>query len=262
MVTISTMTFEEYKDIEHPAPYVLHFKGSTGAQLLYYGARHCFDPAEPMFRDLQARFCEFQPSVVLVEGARADVPPPPRPLPPGPEDVIRESGECGYVCFLAQVAQVPVLGLDPPFDAEVKHLLVSYPKEQLLLFYCLEQTIQYRRMQSKPPYEKYMGGFAGSIARRLGLELPMAPLAFLRALYEKEFGRALDWEAFPDDVVSPLVWEGSSNEICRQSSYVRDSSQVATLLEAVQTHRKVFAVVGASHVVMQERALHEAFAAM
>ena len=261
MGTILTMTFKEYKDIEHPAPYVLHLEGSSDAQLLYYGARHCFDPADPMFGDLQARFREFQPNVVLVEGTRADVPPPPGPLPPDPDDVIKASGECGYVCFLARVDHVPVLGLDPPFDAEVQHLLASYPKEQLLLFYCLEQTVQYHRTQSKPPYEKYMGGFAGFMARRLGLEPAMAPFAFLRALYDQEFGQALDWETVSDEIVSPLVWESFSNQICRQSSYFRDSAQVATLLETVHTHRKVFAVVGASHVVMQERALREAFAA-
>ena len=117
-------------------------------------------------------------------------------------------------------------------------------------------------MESKPSYEKYMGGFAEFIARRLSLEPSLSPLAFLDALYEKEFGHALDWETFPDEIVCPLVWESFNNEICRQSSYFRDSSQVGTLLETVQTHHKVFAVVVASHVVMQERALRKAFTAI
>jgi hypothetical protein len=88
----------------------------------------------------------------------------------------------------------------------------------------------------------------------------MAPLALLHTLYEREFGHELNWETYPDESVCPLVWEGFTNEICRQSSYFRDSSQVAALLEAVEAHQKAFAVVGASHVVMQERALREAFA--
>jgi hypothetical protein len=258
MVTIVTMTFEEYKDIEHPAPYVLHLQGSC-VELLYYGSRHSCDPADPMFDDIRSRFLALQPSVALVEGTRSDVPPPP-PLPPDPDDVIRTSGEGGYVGFLANAHSVPVLGLDPPFDAEVEHLLASFSKEQLFLFYCLEMVVQYRRMESRPSYEEHMGGFCGFMARRLSLETPMAPLALLHTLYRRAFGHELDWETMPDELVCPLIWEGFTNEICRQSSYFRDASQVATLLEAVRAHHKVLAMVGASHVVMQERALREAFA--
>jgi hypothetical protein len=166
MATIATMTFEEYKDIEHPAPYVLHLEGKSGAELLYYGSRHSCDPADPMFDDIRARFLALQPNVALVEGTRSDVPPPPTPLPPDPDDVIRASGEGGYVCFLANAHSVPILGLDPPFGAEVEHLLASFAKEQLFLFYCLEMVVQYRRTESRPPYEEYMGRFCEFMVRR------------------------------------------------------------------------------------------------
>jgi hypothetical protein len=259
MGTIATMTFEEYKDIEHSAPYVVHLEGKSGVGLLYYGSRHSCDPADPMFGDIQARFLALQPNVALVEGCRPDVPPPPT-LPPDLDDVIRVSGEGGYVRFLANAHSVPVLGLDPPFDAEVGHLLTSFSKEQLFLFYCLEMIVQYRRMESRPSYEEYMGRFCEFMVRRLDLKASMAPLALLHTLHKRESGHELDWETFPDEMVCPLVWEGFTNEICRQSSYFRDSSQVAMLLEAVKGHYRAFAVVGASHVVMQERALREAFA--
>ena len=107
-----------------------------------------------------------------------------------------------------------------------------------------------------------MGRFCGFMVRRLDLEASMVPLALLHTLYRRAFGHELDWETMPDEWVCPLVWESFTNEICRQSSYFRDASQVATLLEAVKAHQNVFAVVGASHVVMQERALREAFAGM
>ena len=43
MVMIETMTFEEYKDTEHPAPYVVHLESGSGVGLLYYGSRHSCD---------------------------------------------------------------------------------------------------------------------------------------------------------------------------------------------------------------------------
>ncbi len=144
----------------------------------------------------------------------------------------------------------------------MEHLLASFSKEQLFLFYCLEMIVQYRRMESRPSYEEYMGGVCGFMVRRLDLEAPMAPLTLLHTLHTREFGYELNWETFPDEMVCPLLWEGFTNEICRQSSYFRDSSQVGMLLEAIKAHHKVFAVVGASHVVMQERALRAAFADM
>jgi len=105
-----------------------------------------------------------------------------------------------------------------------------------------------------------MGHFCEFMIRRPDLEAPTAPLALPHTLYEKEFSYELNWETFPDEMVCPLVWESFTNEICRQSSHFRDSSQVAALLEAMKAHHKVFAVVGASRVVMQEQALRAAFA--
>jgi len=69
IVTIATMTFEEYKDIEHPAPYIVYLEGRSGVGLLYCGARHSCDPADPMFGDIQARFLACQPQVALIEDA-------------------------------------------------------------------------------------------------------------------------------------------------------------------------------------------------
>src|SRR5262245_34043477 len=52
---------------QHPEPYVLELAPSRGA-LLYYGAHHTDDPADPQFADIRARWAAFRPTVALCEG--------------------------------------------------------------------------------------------------------------------------------------------------------------------------------------------------
>lgn len=250
MVATATMTFEEYKNIEHPVPYVLQLQ-SESAELIYYGANHMYNPADPMFDDIELRFKGFHPDFALVEGGVIGT------LLPR-DEIIRQEGERGFLCLLCSLHSVPVADLEPSFDEEVRHLFKTFTKEQLLLFYCLRQIVQYHYMEAQPPYKEYMSNFARWIASKLLLELPLAPLEFLSAQYRQVFGCDLDWQTLSDDVVNPLIQGGLTNEISRQSGYFRDASHVSNVIRAVKKHRKVFAIAGASHVVMQERALRAA----
>lgn len=254
MATISTMTFEEYKNIEHSVPYVLHLKDKSGAELLYYGARHSYDPSDPMFDEMTARFQVFQPKIAFVEGGVV-------PTVADRNEMIRQDGERGFLCFLCHLHSVPVGNLEPPFDKELKYLLTLYTQEQLFLFYCVRQILQYRHMQSRPSFEEYMGSFAEGMAQRLNLKVATAVLPFLHTLYQQVFDQELVWEAMTDEVVHPFVYKSITNEIARQNSYFRDASHVTKLFEAMQAHNRVFAVVGASHVVMQEPLLRQIFTA-
>src|SRR6185436_4162457 len=48
----------------NPEPYVLELSTPQGA-LLYYGAHHTDDPADPQLAEIRARWAEFRPTVAL-----------------------------------------------------------------------------------------------------------------------------------------------------------------------------------------------------
>jgi hypothetical protein len=70
--------------------------------------------------------------------------------------------------------------------------------------------------------------------------------------------RLKDWLETPADWFDPTKSEAYTNQVSRLSSEFRDRHIVKLLTEAVKNGARVFAVVGFSHVVMQERALKAA----
>jgi len=70
--------------------------------------------------------------------------------------------------------------------------------------------------------------------------------------------RLKDWRETPADWFDPTKSEAYTNQVSRLSNEFRDRHMVMLLTEAVKKGGRVFAVVGFSHVVIQERALKAA----
>jgi hypothetical protein len=83
-----------------------------------------------------------------------------------------------------------------------------------------------------------------------GLRNTFASVADLDAYWRKKFPDEPDWRTLPDtEGISLLV------EVGNVSRQVRGEHMVRTLVELVNKGERVFAVVGASHVIRQEPAL-------
>jgi pheromone shutdown protein TraB len=64
-----------------------------------------------------------------------------------------------------------------------------------------------------------------------------------------------DWRTADRSWSDPVATQAYTNQIARLSSEFRDLHMVKLLIDEVKQGKRVFAVVGGSHVVMQERAL-------
>jgi hypothetical protein len=125
----SIMTFKEYRELEHPTPYV--FESSKGGlELLYFGAKHIEDPEDPMFDEIKSRFETFaknhspENSLVVIEGGlRPDN---------ADEESARRSGEPGFTQYLAREKNYEVASPEPA-DREIFGALVEagYAKEDI-----------------------------------------------------------------------------------------------------------------------------------
>ena len=87
------MSYKEYSRTEHSVPYVVDIVGSKG-RLVYFGASHRFDPSDQQFDELERRFVELKPLLVLNEGGNPSV-------EADREAAVRRAGEAGLVRFLA-----------------------------------------------------------------------------------------------------------------------------------------------------------------
>jgi hypothetical protein len=58
------MTYKEYGKIRHGRPYIIQLKSGQG-ELFYFGAGHVYRLEDPQIAEIEKRFAEFRPTLVL-----------------------------------------------------------------------------------------------------------------------------------------------------------------------------------------------------
>ena len=244
------MTWEEYGKLSHPYPYILRID-SRGGRLVYFGSRHIYDAADPLVVQIQQLWEEFAPTLALNEGGDP-------PVASTIENAVGQFGEAGLVRYLAARDDVPVRSLEPDRMQESSHLAPDYSPEQIKLFYVLRQVPHYRRAALPISMEKKVEEDLGIIARQYGLEGKPRTLAEIQELCDTLLPEVTNWRDVPQSFFDPLAkTRHFTNDISRRLSDLRDEHMVDLLNREVSKGARVFAVVGGSHVVMQEPALRD-----
>lgn len=241
------MSYERYAQVRHSRPYILEIRQGE-SRFVFFGIGHTSDPQDRQIAILDEEWSRLRPEEAFHESG---TPPSAQSF----EDAVRKSGEPGYVRHRAEQERLLWSSLDPSREAEVKHLRVQFTAEQLRLFYTLRKAGEARRQ--------------GIALESMEPLLPMA-LARLDAVEDlkgspstlKEFERAMarllpgkDWR----DTDERWTWPGRRdswlNDVATASSRFRDEHMVRRIGELMGSGRRIIAVMGASHVVMQEPAL-------
>ena len=241
------MTFEEYAKVSHAVPYIVELKIGKGS-LLYFGSKHSYDPRDPQSEQIQKLWKSFGPDVVFYESTGTSV-----------EKTIDESvsrgGEPGLVRFLASQNKVQARTLEPNPNDEVTLMLKSFSVEQVKFFFVLRQVPQFRERKSDENIESFMTTMLRNISYYPGLAGPPNSVAELDKLALWLAPRLKDWRSADRSWSDPVASYAYTNLIARNSSEFRDANMIKLLTDEVARGKRVFAVVGASHVVMQEPAL-------
>lgn len=243
------MSFAEYVNLEHEVPYVLHLEHDDG-ELVYFGIRHTRDPDDRQLADLEARWAELQPSVAFNEGGDP-------PTANSRDVALTRFGEAGLIRYLAARDDIPVLSLDPARESEVELLLRSWGPEQIKLFYVLREIPQIRGTAEARSPEAHADMALEWLGQLPGLAGPPTNADELTRSARRLLPALHDWREIPQEWFDPALPKdlAFTNTISRQLARFRDEHMVELLVEQVRGGQRVFAVVGASHVVMQERAL-------
>jgi hypothetical protein len=245
------MTYREYGRIRHQRPYLLQLKSGEG-ELLYFGAGHFYGIDDPQAAELERRFAEFRPTVVFNESQTP-------PVETTRELAVARYGEPGLVSFLAARHNVPVKSLDPPRMQEIGYLIGTkrWTTEQVMLFYILRRVSENNKKTNPRPADELVQQALDATAKAPGFEDLPKTLAEFEASVKRLLPSVADWRAVKSTVFDPNPDLGLyTNDVAYASSQYRDRYMVKLLADEVRRKgERVFAVVGASHVVMQESAL-------
>ena len=243
------MSYEEYRTIEIFAPYLLQASDDSG-ELFYFGAEHSACPQHPQMTQIEEAWSSFKPDIAFSEGGVW-------PLMPTRDEAISNFGEGGLLRFLAARDSVPIFSLEPSRVEEVLKLRREFDPEAIKLFYVLRQVMQYRRgkVYDEADLDAYATEVLHVFSRVAGMDSPPQNLAEFEMACPRRFPHLRDWRQSPSDWFDPLADVSITNRISRAVGRIRDVHMVKLLAEEVQQGRRVFAVAGYTHVVMQEKAL-------
>jgi hypothetical protein len=248
-VDAPVMTYAEYNDLEHAQPYVLEIDAGAGA-LLYFGSSHTTNPADAQIDSIRRLWNAFRPTLALAEARKSGR----RSV----DGAIRTFGESAAPVFLAKEAGIPVYTLEPPLELEIATMLREWSRERLLIFYVL-------RSYTARAVARRSDGQARELIRDRGkwpgLEGTMRSVADMDSIWRREMPDGPDWRTLPWESTWPNRNDTWLNALSAGLNRVRDQYMLAVIADLVRKGERVFAVVGSSHVVMQETALREKLSA-
>jgi hypothetical protein len=249
--TDGVMTYDEYVKVRHAYPYIVELQIGKGA-LLYFGAQHTNDPKHAQIAQIEKLWKEFRPTLALNEGGDP-------PVLKTAQEAVSRIGESGLVRFLAARDKVPVRSLEPSQADEAAFLLKTYTPEQIKVFYALRQVPQFRNSKRDETIETHLEFVLGKwLSSVPGLDGSPSNLTEFERSCLWLSPKLKSWREVPQSWFDPTKSEAYTNQVSRLSGEFRDQFMVKLLIDKVKKGERVFAVVGGSHVVMQERALKAA----
>jgi hypothetical protein len=247
--TIPWMTWQEYQQGDFDKPYTFRYRGAAGT-LIYFGAEHSNRPEHPQFTMIENLWRELQPQVALIEGR----------LPPtaiSREAAIQGQGEPGFVGYLARRDGVPVISMDASLAEQAQALAAArYPLDQVKLYFILRQVVRGKRFGDQAALE---GDGLTAYLRILGdtPHLSGEPLTetAVATTFRKYFGDAGSYRDAIQGWFDPLGQVNWVNQASKDLADYRNRAMVRQLIAQLASGKRVLAVAGRTHTIMQEAAL-------
>ncbi len=243
------MSWDEYAKGQFAKPYVVQIQSSSTGSLLYFGAEHSRDSKHSQFSEIERYWHKFKPEIAFVEGR----------LPPAHHDselAIRQNGESGFVRFLADRHGVPVASMDSTIEQQTKSLLRELPATQVKIFFILRQIVRQKRFHDNEALDLsalsvYMKGLSDQPA----LRVPPNDVVELATCFDQYFDDTLKYQDATQRWFDPLGSVNWVNQVSRELADDRNIEMVRKIVSNIRDGKRVFAVVGRTHTIMQEPAI-------
>jgi hypothetical protein len=169
-------------------------------------------------------------------------------------EAVTQYGEAGLIRFLARRDDVPVVSIDPSRSEETAYWSKTYTREQIKMFFLVRGVAQQIQNHDPAKVDDELNRILGINNEAPGLTVPPRTADEFVRIYRQYFPDG-DYKSAKISWFDPMKSETLFNDMARMSSEYRDRYMVAMLQRHLREGERVFAVVGGTHVVMQEPAL-------
>ncbi len=238
----------------------LFLKNSEKA-LFWFDGIHCNDPKHRMFDDIQQKFAEFHPDLILAEGGHDG-------LYQSREDAILRGGEPGYVSYLGHLQQLPVLDIEPPLQKQYAYLLGKYQSQDVLAMYLIRQICQIQREEKDTSAIRYdfMAYALGFVNQRKEEGFPILAeidAAYIQTLLLPHLHQEITNENWRQIDVGKIIYFNTEpnviHDIWRDTTTYRDDYCVALIADLSRAYRRIFVMMGGDHIKNQKTRLEEIY---
>ncbi len=242
------MTWEEYIEMRLQGPYILELTHEKGA-LLYYGVLHTATADDPQIADIERRWEVFRPSLAFTEGGDW-------PLEKTKEEAIRRGGEQGLLRYLADRDGIKTQNIDPPSEAQLRYLSKHFPGAQVKVYYILLHTVLMRTREQGPPNINLVNKILRNLSQSTwGYRGPPRKLKQFEEYIQKYLPEVEDWRNITPSIFFSPDPDNFVSVMHRTLNQYRDEVMLEKIIKSLKKGKRVFAIVGRAHVVMQEPAL-------
>jgi hypothetical protein len=246
------MTWEEYYSQPRLKPYVFEMHTTKG-DLLYYGVFHTVDSKNPQIREIERNWEKFKPTVAFGEGGIW-------PLEQSKEEAIKQHGEQGLLRYLAARDNVVIKSIEPNNVQEALCLLRNFPPDRIKVFYVLRKAAVNRMMKKDPKDTTFVDHVLNNLSRLRDFKCRPNTLDEFEEMVSYFFPDLKDWRMVPCTWFCSATSESDrwTSQMSRAVNDFRNKAMIRFLIREIKKGERVFAVVGRSHVVMQEPVLRSA----
>jgi hypothetical protein len=246
--TIPWMTWQEYQQGHFEKPYIFHHRAAAG-NLIYFGAEHSNQPEHPQFTLIEKLWQELRPQVALVEGRLP-------PTAPSREVAIQGHGEPGFVGYLARRDGVPVISMDASLAEQAQALAARYPLDQVKLYFILRQVVRWKRFRDQASLDgDGLAAYLQTLAKLPQLSGEPLTEAAVATTFRKYFGDQGSYRDATQAWFDPLGQVHWVNQASKDLADDRNQAMVRQIITQLASGKRVLAVAGRTHTIMQERAL-------
>ena len=227
-------------------PYILELDASRGS-LFYYGVFHSQDTNHKQFRVIEAKWKQFQPDVVFCEGGIW-------PLEPSKELSISKHGEPGFLRYLSSRDGIKLKSLEPRRIQEIIYLSKFFSFPKIKIFYILRQAVL-QRLQNKRMNEQHVARILSYFEKPPFCNTNPKSVKQFENYVSKLFPKLKQWREVPEAWFYSCPKQSWLPRMFRQVNDFRNHIMIRKILRELKRGKRVFAVVGRSHVVRQEPVL-------